>query len=161
MLRATIVSIYGGGCDAGFISSSFSVLASFAGVLDLAFAGGADSFRVLLGALVGLTGARVGLIFCSGGATIVAGSRSIDLPLEGTTTGVVAAMFVGPDACSIYGPADAGLRAILKVLTTWGFAVVVFLTPFPGAAIPAGGGGGPGGCDGLSTITWSSILGFM
>ena len=124
----------------------FRCLASFAGVLDLAFAGGADSFRVLLGARVGLIGARVGLIFCSGGATIAAGSLSIDLPLEGTTTGVVAAMFVGPDACSIFGPADAGLRAILKVLITWGFAVVGFLTPFAGATIPAGGGGGGGGC---------------
>ena len=72
MARATIVSSSGGCCDAGFISSSCSFLPSFAGVLDLACAGGAESFRVLLGARVGLIGARVGLTFCSGGATIAA-----------------------------------------------------------------------------------------
>ena len=44
---------------------------------------------------------------------------------------------------SIVAPADLAL-AILEVLTTAGFAILVFLVPFS-RAVPAGGGGGPGG----------------
>ena len=67
-LAAAACGAAGGGGNAA--NSSF--VGSFAGVLDLAFAGGAESLRALLGARVGLIGARVGLTFCSGGATIAA-----------------------------------------------------------------------------------------
>ena len=62
----------GGAAGGGGNAANSSFWGSFAGVLDLAFAGGAESLRALLGARVGLIGARVGLTFCSGGATIAA-----------------------------------------------------------------------------------------
>ena len=88
--------------------------------------------------------------------------------------GVVAAMLVGPDACSIFAPADLALAFdfLTVTATAWPFVdALVMPVPFlilvidgrtvPAATVPAGGCPGPGRSSDPTVITSSSILGFM